>query len=242
MTSNATDSRPPLLSAKSHSLSTAYYLQRILGEVQECVNDVKSLDISSEINQSLKSLLESIRSKFEDVLTSHWLRGKNIDFFSRVCSTESISDTNLFYHLESWTLNPDEPSVTSYLAHFELFQRHMTVAAYNLAAGAIESTPSSSPTTLTMNQKPFLSRRKSAVPPTLASKITRAFMDALYAFLDGLVVLAGEESPIVLKPAEVQQQQQPKWTESAIETRLHDSLDLKDPVSGSCSQFSHPLC
>ena len=83
MTSNATDSRPPLLSAKSHSLSTAYYLQRILGEVQECVNDVKSLDISSEINQSLKSLLESIRSKFEDVLTSHWLRGKDIVFFFR---------------------------------------------------------------------------------------------------------------------------------------------------------------
>ena len=64
-------------------------------------------------------------------------------------------------------------------------------------------------------------------------------MDALYAFLDGLVMLAGEESPIVLKPAEMWQQQL-KGTESAIETRLHDSLDLKDPVSGSCRNSPIP--
>jgi len=105
----------------------------------------------------------------------------------------------------------------------------MTVAAYKIAAGA-ELTPSSSPTTLTMNQKP-LNRQKSAViPQAFISKITKAFMDALYAFLDGLVMLAGEDSPIVLKPAEMRQL---KGTESAIETRLHDLLDLKDSVSPS---------
>ena len=101
---NVTNSRPPLLSTKSHSLSTAYHLQRILGEVQECVNDIKSLDISSEINQSLKSLLESIRWRFEDTLTSHWLRGKTENFFLAYILLNQCNFRRKFI-LSSWIMD-----------------------------------------------------------------------------------------------------------------------------------------
>ena len=72
---DAANTRPPLLPV-SHSLSTAYHLQKILSEVQECINDIFSLNISTDVNQGLKSLLESLQWRFRDVLSQDWLRGK----------------------------------------------------------------------------------------------------------------------------------------------------------------------
>jgi exocyst complex component 2 len=75
--SETANSRPPLLPVMSHSLSTTYHLQKILTEVQDCVNDINSLDISTDVNQGLKNLLESVQWRFLDVLTRDWLRGKS---------------------------------------------------------------------------------------------------------------------------------------------------------------------
>ncbi|KAG6827599.1 hypothetical protein H0H92_011172 [Tricholoma furcatifolium] len=153
----------------SHSLSTAYYLMKILGELQETVNDVNALEISPEVASLLKNLLESAKWKFEDVIVSAWLR-----------------DAKLFYYLESWVASPVHVSATHYLDLIELFQRQLTTAGFKLAGGVdLAASSLSKPT------------KQHPVPQAFVSKLTKAFVEALYAFLDSLVVLASDESPIV---------------------------------------------
>jgi len=70
------NNQPPLLPTDSNSLATAQYLIRILGEVQDGVNELNGMEISNEAVSGLKNLLESIRWRFEDVLIHAWLRGE----------------------------------------------------------------------------------------------------------------------------------------------------------------------
>ncbi|KAL1743983.1 exocyst complex component Sec5-domain-containing protein [Schizophyllum fasciatum] len=156
-----------LLPTNSHSLSTTHYLLRIMGEIQETVNELNAMEISSDAGVSLRGLMESAKWTFEDVLISAWLR-----------------DASIFYHLESWVAAPDAPSHTHYVSLMEELQRHVTTAAYKLAGGVdLVSTSISKPV------------KQQAIPQAFVSKITKAFLDALYAFLDGLVHLASDESP-----------------------------------------------
>lgn len=67
---------PPLLPKDSNSLTTAFHLMKILGEIQESVNEITVMEISHDASSSLKSLLESARWKFEDILVTAWLRGQ----------------------------------------------------------------------------------------------------------------------------------------------------------------------
>lgn len=62
----------------------------------------------------------------------------------------------------------------------------MTTAAFKIAGGVEASSASVS--------RPL---KQHPIPPILVSKVTKAFLDALYAILDGLVLLASDESPIV---------------------------------------------
>lgn len=66
---------PPLLPLDSNALTTMQHLMKILGEIQETVNEVNGMEVSSEASSSLRSLLESARWKFEDILIHAWLRG-----------------------------------------------------------------------------------------------------------------------------------------------------------------------
>ena len=68
---------PPLLPTRSHSMSTAYYLLKMLSDIQETVNELNLMEISNEASTSLKNFLESVRWRFEDVLVAAWLRGKS---------------------------------------------------------------------------------------------------------------------------------------------------------------------
>ncbi|KAF7289907.1 Exocyst complex component SEC5 [Mycena indigotica] len=156
----------------SNSLCTAYYLMKILGEIQETVNELNGMEISNDVSSGLKGLLESAKWRFEDLLITDWLR-----------------DANILYYLEEWIASPTEPSTTHYLAQMELFQRQVTTAAFKLAGGVDLAGSNSSHLAKPVRQNP--------VPSAFINKITKAFLDALYAFLDGLVHLASEESPIV---------------------------------------------
>ncbi|KAK7046645.1 exocyst complex component SEC5 [Favolaschia claudopus] len=164
-------SSPPELPANSNSLCTAHYLLKILGEIQETVNELTGMDISNEAASGMKSLLESAKWRFEDLLVTAWLR-----------------DANIFYYLEEWVASPLDASQTQYLTQMEVFQRHITTSAFKLAGGLDLASASSS------LSKPV---RQNTIPAAFITKITRAFLDALYAFLDGLVHLASDESPIL---------------------------------------------
>ena len=132
---------------------------------------------------------------------------------SRSLQVKWSTDANILYYLESWTPSPSEPSMTTYLNHIESFQRMITTAAFTIAGGVDLSNA------LPPNSKPV---KQYPVAPTFVTKITKAFLDALYAYLDGLVHLASDESPVVTgKRLAVQ----------ASKNRTGTSFDAKDGVS-----------
>ena len=92
-------------------------------------------------------------------------------------------DARTFHYLETWTLSSSEPYTTEYLSHIQFFQRQVTTWAFKFASSAEASSSSSR-----------LGRRP--IPNEYLTKITRAFLDAIYAFLDGLIYLAEEGSPV----------------------------------------------
>lgn len=67
---------PPLLPDHSHSMTTAHYLLKILNDIQETVNELNLMEIAHEASTGLKSLLESVKWRFEDILITAWLRGE----------------------------------------------------------------------------------------------------------------------------------------------------------------------
>jgi exocyst complex component 2 len=68
--------------------------------------------------------------------------------------------------------------------------------------------------------------KQHVIAPLFISKITKAFLDVLYAFLDGLVQLASEDSPVVSGKRVV-------ITDSATMTGTNpiELLDLTDTVN-----------
>ncbi|KAM5533570.1 hypothetical protein V8D89_012786 [Ganoderma adspersum] len=162
------DLTPPLFPKTSNSLTTAHHLMKVLGEIQDSVNDVTGMEISSEATSSLKSLLETARWKFEDLLVDAWLR-----------------DANIFYHLEIWVGSTVDPYTTVYLSQMRMFQKQVTTSAFKIAGGVDLSTAASS----------SRQTKQNPVAPEFVTKIMKAFLDSLYAFLDGLVHLASDESP-----------------------------------------------
>ncbi|THH19659.1 hypothetical protein EW146_g1566 [Bondarzewia mesenterica] len=172
MTPSSSDSgdAPTLIPVHSNVMTTGHYLMKILGEVQECVNEINGMEVSTDTAASLKGLLESARWRFEDILVQRWLR-----------------DANIFYHLETWIASSSEPYTTVYLMDMQLFQKHITTCAFKIAGGVDLSATSSSSR---MKQYPIATE--------FVTKITKAFLDALYAFLDGLVHLASDESPVAI--------------------------------------------
>ncbi|THH07884.1 hypothetical protein EW145_g3080 [Phellinidium pouzarii] len=156
---------PPFVPQRAHALTTAYYLTRILAELQECVSEVILMDVSTDANAGLKGLLESARWRFEGALTNVWLR-----------------DINIFHHLETWTPDSAHESTTQYLNQMQTFQRHLTTEAFKIAGG------------IDFNISAAKVTRQHRIAVNFTAKITKSFLDSLYAFLDGLVLLASEES------------------------------------------------
>jgi exocyst complex component 2 len=94
-----------------------------------------------------------------------------------------LLDARAFCYLETWALSSSEPFTTEYLSDIQFFQRQLTTWALKFASGAEASSSSSR-----------LGRRP--IPNEFLTKTTRAFLDATYAFMDGLVQLAEEGSPV----------------------------------------------
>lgn len=166
LSNSSTTNSPEHFPSHSNSLTTAHWLTKILNEVQDCVAEISALELGE--GGLVKGLVESTRWRFEDVLVRSWLR-----------------DANYMYTLESFTPDLSTPSTTLYLAHLESFMRHLATSAFKIAGGV--STDSGSGV-LRVTQR-------NIVPPAFISKITKAFLDAIYAVLDGFVVLVAEDAP-----------------------------------------------
>ncbi|KAG2125086.1 hypothetical protein DEU56DRAFT_962854 [Suillus clintonianus] len=126
--------------------------------------------------------------------TAHWLvkiiierltrRRRSGERTSGECAV-AVRDTNYMYALEAFMPNPSTPSPVLYLAHLKSFMRHLATSAFKTAGGI--STDSGSGGLRVAQQN--------VVPPAFTAKIIKAFLHAIYAALDGLVVLVAEEAP-----------------------------------------------
>ncbi|KAH8830005.1 exocyst complex component sec5 [Flagelloscypha sp. PMI_526] len=150
----------PFLPTNSHAISTSHFLLKILGEIQEQVNEVNGMEISAEAAVEMRNFLDSAKWRFVELVVHSWQR-----------------EANNFHLLESWIANPSDPSSTQYLVLMETFQRQITTSVYRIAGGVDLSSASKA-------------QRQSPIPQAFVNKITKAFLDALYAFLDGEVKLA----------------------------------------------------
>lgn len=50
----------------------------------------------------------------------------------------SFADAKVFYRLETWQADPDDPSTTAYLRQVAAFQRFCSISAYRVAGGSEE--------------------------------------------------------------------------------------------------------
>jgi exocyst complex component 2 len=119
-----------------------------------------------------------------------------------------VKDAHVFYYLEAWIASTVDSSATHYLDQIEIFQRQQTTAAFKLAGGVDLSSSSL-----------VKSSKQHPIPQAFVSKIVKAFMDTLYAYFDGLVLLASNASPIVTGK---------RLMSEAIPSNGPNSLDLLD--------------
>ena len=118
-------------------------------------------------------------------------------------------DAKLFHHLETWAASHNNLSSTHFLYQFEVFQRHMTTAAYKIVAN---------------DDLPSRSAKPTVVPQVFITKITKAFVDTIYAFINGLAFLASEEASPLVGSAVAGTQNR------SAQVSLHRLIDVRDMV------------
>ncbi|WFD31660.1 Exocyst complex component S5 [Malassezia sp. CBS 17886] len=108
----------------------------------------------------LQSLLLDTRFQFTEVLCFLWLR-----------------DARLCHHLETWVPNTQQPSITSYLFTLSVFNRWNAREGFYMAGARSKADPSSAGV-------------ETAIYAACCRRLKLAFVDALHAFLDGIVSAA----------------------------------------------------
>ena len=164
---------PDWVPVDTSSPTAGHYMREMLAHLVEACNDLASLGIASA--SSLRSLLTNARFSFVTVLCILWQ-----------------SDAKLFHLLEDWTLNADEQATTMHLREMAAFQKANARQAFHLAGGRTGGVSASG-----LEARKNRGAGDSPVAPEFTARIKGAFLDAIYAFLDGLVHLAlSEYSPL----------------------------------------------
>ncbi|TKY90944.1 hypothetical protein EX895_000942 [Sporisorium graminicola] len=201
---------PEWVPAGTSSPTAAHYMREMLTQLVEACNDLASLGITSA--SSLRGLLTNARFSFVQVLCVLWQE-----------------DAKLFHMLEDWTLNADEQATTLHLRELAAFHKSNARHAFHLAGGRSPSTPVSALEASRKNR-----HGEQPVAPEFTARIKGAFLDALYAFLDGLVHLAfSEYSPLEPRTA-LSVQSVPGHPGSVVDVK-----DLDTRVLLSVTNVSH---
>ncbi|KAK4057640.1 Exocyst complex component S5 [Microbotryomycetes sp. JL221] len=168
---NATPPLPPFVPPTANAAANCHWLLKTLSELNECVNELVSLELAGEANQSLRELVSSTRWRFEEAICSSWVR-----------------DAKVFYRLETWQPDSDDVSITAFLRQITSFQRFCAISAYRIAGGSEERANAlMGPSTSSQAAR---ARQDTDLPTDFVRKVQSAYLDALYAFLDGLVHVA----------------------------------------------------
>ncbi|PWN37481.1 uncharacterized protein FA14DRAFT_14429 [Meira miltonrushii] len=161
---------------KSCSMTAGYFLNAILSELNEAVNDLKALKIGTTAD-TLQNLLVNSSFCFVEVLCQLWQE-----------------DAKIFHRLEDWTLNPEEEATTIFLGEVAAFHTNNARTAYQLASTSGKDNAAASANSTTKAVSSSTSSSTSITIPTeFTLRIKATFVDAIYVFLDGLVHLAFSE-------------------------------------------------
>ncbi|CAG8674429.1 4002_t:CDS:10, partial [Dentiscutata heterogama] len=155
-----TSDRPTssFIPVQSDSVTTCYFLTKILHGMRECVNDINSINMASDVSNALQILMEHTRWKFVEIICVAW-----------------NSDAKIFYSLEDWSLDQDNREITNFLRNFHIFHKYNSRSAYKIASLGYVSDDDDN--------------KSSRISDAFLQKIKGAFLDSLYAYLDGLVHL-----------------------------------------------------
>lgn len=67
---------PPFVPAGTTVIAACYFSERLLEDLAECAGELMVVDVGSEAGQGLRSTLDSLRWRFEEVIAATWARGK----------------------------------------------------------------------------------------------------------------------------------------------------------------------
>ncbi|CAJ0757854.1 24646_t:CDS:2, partial [Entrophospora sp. SA101] len=59
---------PLFVPSYSDSITTCYFLTRILHVISDCVNDINSINMASDVSGALITLMKQIRGKFTEII------------------------------------------------------------------------------------------------------------------------------------------------------------------------------
>ncbi|CAG8528764.1 23855_t:CDS:10 [Cetraspora pellucida] len=187
---------------QSDSVTTCYFLTKILNGMSECVNDINSINMASDVSYALQRLMEQTRWKFVEIICEAW-----------------NSDAKIFYLLEDWSLDQDNREITNFLRNFHIFHKYNSRSAYKIASLGYVSDDDDN--------------KSSRISDAYLQKIKGAFLDSLYAYLDGLVHLVfSEYTPLEScdkEPTEIIQKFKidPKQIDSRILLTISNLVNLK---------------
>lgn len=156
---------PPWVPTSTCCMTAAHYMHLILQELSDTATTLSAMDIG-RTPETLQTFMTNARFMFTEVLCNLWQ-----------------ADAKIFHMLEDWTINPDEQSTTLFLKDLSAFHKSNARAAYHIASGRSQNPYDSS-----VNRS-----RDTGVSSEFTSRIKGAFLDALYAYLDGIVHLAFSE-------------------------------------------------
>lgn len=129
---------PSFVPLHSDSVTTCYFLTRILNEMNECVNDINSINMASDASGTLSQLMDQARWRFLEVICQAWNAGKfyynSIIFIIINSHYNYFLDAKNFYLLEDWTLDQDNREITNFLRNFHIFHKYNSRSAYKIAS------------------------------------------------------------------------------------------------------------
>jgi exocyst complex component 2 len=136
----------------SDSVTTCFFLTRIVMEMSECVNDINSINMASNAFEALTTLMDQTRWRFVEVICDTWNNGEYkriievcmpalflfLSFFfyfkNRPLILTQTEDAKIFYMLEDWSLDPDNREITTFLRNFHSFHKYNSRCAFKIAS------------------------------------------------------------------------------------------------------------
>lgn len=165
-----------------------------------------------------------------------WARLDTIRFLQ-----SSMLDAKIFYRLEEWVLDNDDLSKTIYLRRMVTYQRQVARLAYRSSGGNEErsshlfiTSPAASAALASLRRN----GRDDGLPSEAAKRIHSAYLDALYAFLDGLVHVAFSPPMLLPDESEATAPASMAITRSrsrgpTLEGKKLEELNIQDKVNGN---------